>query len=81
LHVNQNDTNYWSEYKRYHNYLGYLRGPGVSREYPDRRSFNVLTGRQYFNFFVSVLIACFKAKQMSLVGQLKMIIREYQGMW
>ena len=50
LNLNPNDTNYWSEYKRYHNYLGYLRGPGVSREFPDRKSYNALTGKMHYKF-------------------------------
>jgi hypothetical protein len=44
LSENKNDVNYWTQYKRIHDYLGHLRGPGVAHEFPDRRSYNVLTG-------------------------------------
>lgn len=44
IEVNKNDSSYWTQYKRIHDYLGHLRGPGVSREYQDRRALNVLTG-------------------------------------
>jgi len=45
IEVNKKDTSYWSQYKRIHDYFGQLRGPGVPREYPDRPSFNVFTGK------------------------------------
>lgn len=34
--------NYFTQYKRTHDYLGQLRGPGEARDYPDRKAYNVL---------------------------------------
>ena len=36
--------NYWSQYKRTHSYLGYLRGPGEARPIADRPAYNIFTG-------------------------------------
>ena len=41
----EKDTSYWTQYKRTHDHLGNLRGNGVPRTYPDRQSYNVLTGK------------------------------------
>jgi hypothetical protein len=46
LVFNEKDTSYWTQYKRTHDYLGNLRGPGVERSYSDRRSFDVITGKR-----------------------------------
>lgn len=45
LKPNDDDTTYWTQYKRTHDILGATRGPGVPREYPDRPGYNVLTGK------------------------------------
>jgi hypothetical protein len=39
----KNETNYFTQYKRTHDYLGHKLGPGEPREYPDRKAFNVLS--------------------------------------
>lgn len=43
---NERDTSYWTQYKRTHDYLGNLRGNGVTRQYLDRKSFDVITGKK-----------------------------------
>ena len=37
--------NYFTQYKRVHDKLGHLRGPGVEREYPIRDQYNIITGK------------------------------------
>ncbi len=60
LVFNENDTSYWTQYKRTHDHLGNLRGGGVSKAYPDRTSYNVLTGKIINLFKRSIFfMSCF----------------------
>lgn len=45
LIVNKDEPSYWTQYKRTHDYLGHLRGEGVPKSYPDRATYNILTGK------------------------------------
>ena len=38
--------NYFTQYKRVHDNLGHLLGPGVEREYPIRDQYNIITGKK-----------------------------------
>jgi hypothetical protein len=40
----KNEPSYWTEYNRSHSLLGARLGTGESREYPERISYNPLTG-------------------------------------
>ncbi|RNA40204.1 hypothetical protein BpHYR1_041446 [Brachionus plicatilis] len=44
LVIDKHEPNYWTQYKRTHDYLGHLRGNGVSKIYPEKESYNILTG-------------------------------------
>ncbi len=40
----KNEPSYWTEYSRSHSLLGAKRGTGQSKDYPERVSYNILTG-------------------------------------
>ena len=42
--MDEKEPNYWTQYKRTHDYLGVKRGPGSPKQYPDRPSYNIFTG-------------------------------------
>ena len=52
-------SHFWSQYARVHDKLGVMRGPGVERELPVRRSYNVLTGTNS-NQIVTVYTTCIR---------------------
>ena len=83
----ENEPRYWTQYNRIHSYLGSIRGPGVAKEYPDRLSYNILTG--ILNTFVqnmhnSVIILSHYFLQENLskvqVGLLTKITNEFREM-
>lgn len=51
----KNEPSYWTQYTRTHSLLGAKRGVGVPRDYPNRRSYNVLTG----NVFIILIYVFF----------------------
>ncbi|CAF1059738.1 unnamed protein product [Brachionus calyciflorus] len=44
LIIDKHEPNYWTQYKRTHDYLGHLRGAGVQKKYPEKETYNILTG-------------------------------------
>lgn len=53
---NKGEPTYWTQYNRIHNLLGAKRGPGEPKDYPNRLSYNVLTGLFSILYLDSVLI-------------------------
>lgn len=43
---------YFTQYKRVHDKLGHLRGPGAKKEYPVREEYDILTGRVHGVFWM-----------------------------
>jgi hypothetical protein len=42
--MNEKDHDYFTQYTRTHSYLGAKLGPGEAKEYPERPSYDPLTG-------------------------------------
>lgn len=62
LTYKNHSNNYWTQYKRTHDYLGALRGTGEPKEYPSRSSYNIFTGK-ILNFKQIFVKNCYNKKK------------------
>jgi len=80
--MDDKEPNYWTQYKRTHDYLGTKRGPGLPKEYPDRPSYNLFTGILYELLNCIQIIQIEKVNETkNQIGQQTKITNAYQPMF
>jgi len=80
-----NEPSYWTQYNRTHNLLGAKRGVGIAREYPNRISYNVITGiiqlirfKLYSHWILTEILSLQAKRINNQVGSLRKGIIESQ---
>lgn len=82
----KNEPSYWTQYTRTHSLLGAKRGAGVPRDYPNRSSYNVLTGNVFIlsnlvcifflNDFKFVKLTPYKKKVKKIDNQVGVLLKD-----